>query len=415
MKTIVLCLSQPEQVDLWQRAFSSQGGIKLEIIPPEADLLNYLASLPDLVLLDLGIKSADGSTLQASNVGRWLKSKGVTDRLILINVNEEGQIKDLEKRWALRQGAVEVLPRLTPANLLTQMDIIAHLLGINLDRKALEPLTTKGSTEDTDITSFGSLDSADSYCDRAKIRLQQNNLSGALYDIQKAIELDGKKAEYYCVRAQILFQQNMLDQALVDLDIALKIDSRCKEAYYYKGIIRSSLGENKVAVLEFDRAIKIDNRYSEAYNARGLAKFHMGDERGALQDYNNALKINPNLAVAYNNRGLLLQAQGNNKGAIQDFTKAITVDPTFADAYYNRGNVYSDNGEFSQAIADYTEAIKYKPNFPQAYGNRGLAYYEMDDIRQALLDTQEAAKLFQQQGDMDGYQQAMATYDQMRN
>ncbi|MCS6960272.1 MAG: tetratricopeptide repeat protein [Pseudanabaenaceae cyanobacterium SKYGB_i_bin29] len=414
MKTIVLCLSQPDQVDLWQRAFATQPNIRLTVVPAAAELLDYLEPLPDLILLDLGIKATDGTTLQASNVGRCLKSKGVTNRLVLINLKEEGQIKDLEKRWALRQGAVEVLPRLTPVNLLAHMDIIAHLLQMDIDRTALQPLATTAKV-DTDISSFGSLDSAADYYDRAQTRLQQNNYSGALYDIQKAIELDNEKANYYSLRAQILFQQGIVDQALLDLDVALKIDPQYKEAYYYKGIIRSSLGENKVAVMEFDRAIKIDNRYSAAYNARGLAKFQTGDERGALQDYNYALKIDPNLASAYNNRGLLLQAQGNSKNAIQDFTKAIEVDPTFADAYYNRGNVYSDSGEFAKAIADYTEAIKYKPNFPQAYGNRGLAYYEMDNIRQALLDTQEAAKLFQQQGDMEGYQQALETYKQMKS
>lgn len=412
MKTIVLFLSQSDQVELWLQALSSQ---KLDVvtIPPEVELVHRLEPLPDLILLDMGIKSQDGNNLQASNVGRLLKSKQIDNRLVFVNLKEEGQIKDLEKRWAVRQGAIEVLPRLSNYNLMAQMETISKLLGIELDREALEPIISLPG-EDTDMTSFGSLHDANSYYERAKNRLAENNLTGALYDIEKAIEMEGKVPQYFCLRAEVLFQQGLIDPALVDLDIALKLDARCKEAYLGKGIIRSSLGENQVAITEFDRAIKLDNKYSEAYNNRGLAKFNSGDERGAMQDYNQAIKLNPNFAQAFNNRGLLLYQQGNNKGAIQDFSQAIKLNSSFADAYYNRANIFNDTGNFSQAIIDYSEAIKSKPTFAQAYGNRGLAYYESDDLRQALLDTQKAAELFQKQGDQESYKQALATYHQMR-
>ncbi len=412
MKTIVLFLSQPDQIELWRQALVSQK-LEVRIIPADAELADRLEPLPDLILLDMGIKSQDGNNLQASNVGRLLKSKQIDNRLVFINLKEEGNIKDLEKRWAIRQGAIEVLPRLSNYNLMAQMEIVAQLLSIELDREALKPIISLPS-EDDDVTSFGSLKDANAYYDRAKNRLAENNLTGALYDIEKAIEIDSKIPQYFCLRAEILFQQGLVDGALVDLDIALKIDPRCKEAYLEKGIIRSSLGENQAAINEFDRAIKLDNKYSEAYSSRGLARFNSGDERGAMQDFNQAVKLNPNFAQAYNNRGLLLYQQGNNKGAIQDFSQAIKLNPSFADAYYNRGNIFNDNGDFSQAIRDYSEAIKHKPNFAQAYGNRGLAYYESDDLRQALLDTQKAADLFQKQGDQEGYKQALETYRQMR-
>lgn len=413
MKTIVLFLSQKEQTDLWVQALSPQG-VRVEVIPEGSELIDRLEVVPDLILLDIGIKSKDGNTLQASNVGRWLKSQQINDRLVLINLKEEDHIKDAEKRWALRQGAVEVLPRLHSYNLTNQMETIAKLLGINLDYQALESIAVT-PVVDQEITSFGSLSDANSYYDRAQKRLSQNNLTGALYDIERAIEMEDNVAEYFCLRAEILFQQGNADGALVDLDIALKINSRCKEAYYWKGMIRSSLGENQAAISEFDRAIKLDNKYSEAYNGRAIAKFNSGDERGAMQDYNQAIKINPNFDRAFNNRGLLLYAQGNNKAAIQDFTQAIKINPNFADAYYNRANIYNDEGNFSQAIVDYSEAIRCNVTFAQAYGNRGLAYYELDNLRQALLDTQKAAELFQQQGDEEGYQQALATYRQMKS
>ncbi len=413
MKTIVLLLSQIDQQELWLQLLASQG-LSVTTVSPEEELIDRLETLPDLILLDLGIKSKDGNTLQASDVGRWLKSKQINDRLVLVNPKEEGQIKDMERRWALRQGAVEVLPRLDHYNLIEQGETIAKLLGINFDREAVKSLITLPA-QDEEITSFGSLADANAYYERAKSRLLQNNLSGALYDIEKAIEMDESVPDYFCLRAQILFQEGLPDRALADLDIALQINRRYRDAYYWKGIIRSSLGENKTAIHEFDQAIKLDNKFSEAYNDRGLAKFSSGDERGAMQDYNQAIKLKPNFDRAFNNRGLLLYAQGNTKQAIQDFSQAIKINSNFADAYYNRGNVFNDNGDFEQAIKDYTEAIRCNPEFAEAYGNRGLAYFEIDNYRQALLDTQKAAELFQKQGNEAGYQQALATYRQMQS
>ncbi len=413
MKTIVLLLSQIDQQELWLKLLASQG-LSVTTVSPEEELIDRLETLPDLILLDLGIKSKDGNTLQASDVGRWLKSKQINDRLVLVNPKEEGQIKDMERRWALRQGAVEVLPRLDQSNLIEQGETIAKLLGINFDREAVKSLITLPA-QDEEITSFGSLTDANAYYERAKSRLLQNNLSGALYDIEKAIEKDESVPDYFCLRAQILFREGLPDRALADLDIALQINRRYRDAYYWKGIIRSSLGENKTAIHEFDQAIKLDAKFSEAYNDRALAKFSSGDERGAMQDYNQAIKLKPNFDRAFNNRGLLLYAQGNTKQAIQDFSQAIKINPNFADAYYNRGNVFNDNGDFEQAIKDYTEAIRCNPEFAEAYGNRGLAYFEIDNYRQALLDTQKAAELFQKQGNAAGYQQALATYRQMQS
>ncbi len=413
MKTIVLFLSQPDQGDLWQRVLASQG-LQVRNVPPEAELIDQLQPIPDLILLDMGIKSQDGNNLQASNVGRWLKSQNINDRLVFINPKEETHIKDLEKRWAVRQGAVEVLPRLHEYNILEQIEVVCNLLGISPDREVLKSIVCLPEP-DVDVSSFGSLSDANSYYLRAQNQLEHQNLRGALYDIERAIEMDGEVPEYFCLRGQIMFKQGAIDAAIVDLDIALKKDSRYQEAYYWKGVIRSSLGENQAAIAEFDRAIKLDNKSAQAYNGRALAKFNSGDQRGAMQDYNQAIKINPNFDQAFNNRGLLLYEQGNTKGAIQDFSQAIKINPSFADAYYNRGNIYSDLGDFKLAIDDYSAAIKYNPTFAQAYGNRGLAYYEIDELRQALLDTQKAAELFQQQGDQDSYKQALETYRQMKS
>jgi tetratricopeptide (TPR) repeat protein len=95
---------------------------------------------------------------------------------------------------------------------------------------------------------------------------------------------------------------------------------------------------------------------------------------------------------------------GDKQGAIADYDQAIQLQPDFAVAYKNRGGVKSDLGDKQGAIADFNQAIQLEPDFAEAYFNRGNVKYGLGDKQGALSDYQTAAKLFQQQGNTEGYQ-----------
>jgi tetratricopeptide (TPR) repeat protein len=92
---------------------------------------------------------------------------------------------------------------------------------------------------------------------------------------------------------------------------------------------------------------------------------------------------------------------------MNDYNQAIRLNPDDARAYYNRGNSYRKQGDYQSAIADFNEAIRLNPNLVEAYYDRGVSYYEQRDYQNAISNLQQAADLYQEQGNMKYYQNAL--------
>ncbi|MFN7383050.1 MAG: tetratricopeptide repeat protein [Dolichospermum sp.] len=142
-------------------------------------------------------------------------------------------------------------------------------------------------------------------------------------------------------------------------------------------------------------------------NQKEVNKNELKDKQKAIADYTQAIKINPKDADAYIGRGNVRNELGNKQGTIDDYTQAIKINPNYADAYIIRGNVRNELGDKQGAIDDYNQAIKFNPNLALAYYNRGVVRYELGDKQGTIDDFQQAAKLYQQQGKNQDYQDAL--------
>ncbi len=138
------------------------------------------------------------------------------------------------------------------------------------------------------------------------------------------------------------------------------------------------------------------------------------DYPGAIADYTEFLDTHPvggaapvqHRVDAYSNRGFSKAMLDDLSGAIDDFDRAIELAPNSADAYNGRGNVNAMAGNPAQSIRDFNRAIRCNRNFADAYYNRAIGRHDLGDRSGAKVDFHQAAKLFQQQQDVGGYQQA---------
>jgi tetratricopeptide (TPR) repeat protein len=146
----------------------------------------------------------------------------------------------------------------------------------------------------------------------------------------------------------------------------------------------------------------------------GVKKQDQEDYLGAIADYTEFLKDHPDRAEAYNNRGFSKAMLNDLQGAIRDFDRAIELAPHSADAYNARGNVNAMAGNPAQSIRDFNRAIRCDRNFADAYYNRAIGRHDLGDRRGAKLDFHQAAKLFRQQEDLSGYQQAREWINKLR-
>lgn len=430
-KTILMSHLSAEQSDLWSAALTAQ---KFEVISEQADtdivkLLTqwkqWNSKLPDLLLIDIRLKNLDGNTLQSSSLCRWCRENHPELKVILVNPNQD-KIPSSEQRWATRQGAIDMLPRLQQINLASAMARIVEVLGCQLLQEPLQKAATASELSEpasknievppeAQTETSVNLEDVSSYFERGLERFEQGDKQGALDDMRVCIRINPNYIEAYCTRGDIYFRMGNSSKAMEDYDRAIALKPSYVEGYLRRGIAYYGLGDNQNAIEDFSEAIRLNPKFVKAYCSRGLARFRSGDEQGAFSDYNKAIQIDPNCAEAYNNRGIVRCAIGEVQAAVKDYTQAILMNHEYADAYYNRGNIRSDLGKYQDAVNDYTQAVQINPDFAMAYGNRGLAYYEIDHLNAAIADTQKAADIFFAQGDITKYQQAIDTVKQMQD
>lgn len=153
-----------EQEQLWRNALVSQ---QLEVIVESADanILQVLRQrqrdeqeVPKLILIDIGIRHANSSTLVASTVCRWCAEHNPQTKVVMTS-SRQAVVKKTEKYWATRQGAVELLPMVRRDTLIPSMTRLAELVPFSLQTpplqkiaNSLEEVTSTGDSGDSENT-----------------------------------------------------------------------------------------------------------------------------------------------------------------------------------------------------------------------------------------------------------------------
>ncbi|MEH2160263.1 MAG: tetratricopeptide repeat protein [Nostoc sp.] len=259
-----------------------------------------------------------------------------------------------------------------------------------------------------DYTQAIKLNSQDAYAyyGRGLARVQAKDNKGAIGDFSKAIALQPQYTEAYLQRGILRRRLRQRLEAIEDFDKVIKINPSDAKAYYQRGLTQSLNKQKDAALKDYTEAININPKYIEAYLNRGDVYSDLGNKVEGTEDYNTILQIDPKFIVAYIHRGIHRFSFGDYKGAIEDYTEALKLDPNNIAAYNNRGNAYLELGNKKAANQDYSQAIAINANNALAYYNRGVIRTKQKNKQGAIADFKKAAKLFQQQGEKDSYQDA---------
>ncbi|MEH2288103.1 tetratricopeptide repeat protein [Nostoc sp.] len=259
-----------------------------------------------------------------------------------------------------------------------------------------------------DYTQAIKLNSKDAYAyyGRGLAYAQLKDNKGALGDFSKAIALKPQYTEAYLQRGILHRRLKQRLEAIQDFDKVIKINPSDAKAYYQRGLTQSINQQKYEAIKDYTDAININPKYIEAYLNRGDIYSDLGNQVEATEDYNTILQIDPKFIAAYIHRGIHRFSFGDYKGAIEDYTAVLKLDTNNIAAYNNRGNAYLELGNKKAANQDYSRAIAISPNNALAYYNRGVIRTKQKNKSGAIADFRKAAKLFQQQGEQDSYQDA---------
>ncbi|WP_126386660.1 sensor histidine kinase [Pseudanabaena sp. ABRG5-3] len=155
-KSVLLAQLSEEQSMMWHKALSSH---QLEVwaAPESQDLLKLLAQkfqaqqpLPELIISDIGVRYGGGTSLLATELCKWCAEHVPHVRVLLVNPRQT-QIKEVEKRWATRRGAIDLLPKISIDNLSYAFTIAAQVLGIEVKSESLQTVITNLKYQKTQL------------------------------------------------------------------------------------------------------------------------------------------------------------------------------------------------------------------------------------------------------------------------
>jgi signal transduction histidine kinase len=142
VKSVLLAQLSEEQSLMWHNVLSSH---QLEVwaAPESEDLLKLLDQkhqskqpLPELIISDIGIRYSGGTSLLATELCKWCAEHAPELKVLLVNPRQD-QIKEVEKRWATRRGAIDLLPKISIENLSSTFAVAAKALELKVKPEAL--------------------------------------------------------------------------------------------------------------------------------------------------------------------------------------------------------------------------------------------------------------------------------------
>lgn len=135
--SVLLTQLSEEQSLIWHKALSSH---QLEVwaAPESQDLLKILEqkrqaqqNLPELIISDIGVRYAGGTSLLATELCKWCADYAPQVKVLLVNPRQS-QIKEVEKRWAIRRGAIDLLPKISVENFYSSFLVVAQALKLEV-------------------------------------------------------------------------------------------------------------------------------------------------------------------------------------------------------------------------------------------------------------------------------------------
>ncbi len=155
-KLVLLVQPSAQQALLWQAALGSQGytanTVEGDVIKVLESLQQSDAALPVALLIESNLTDAQTNSLVASLVCRWCRTHSPDTKVFLTNT-ERDTIRTLETRWAERQGAAGLFPKLSVKNAGELMQNLTAQLGSPLATDRLTRAMAAAAAELTDTSS----------------------------------------------------------------------------------------------------------------------------------------------------------------------------------------------------------------------------------------------------------------------
>lgn len=149
--------------------------------------------------------------------------------------------------------------------------------------------------------------------------------TGALSDLNKALELDPENVHILISRAKVLKGIGQRQRASTDLEKALELQPdgrRARSALMMLGQMHLEQNSYREAAATYDRLVEISPTDPVSYYFRGLALSHVGDHEMAIKDYSRSLELDAGSYDAYEAMAIEYIHTGNKDKACEYLDRA---------------------------------------------------------------------------------------------
>ncbi len=133
----------------------------------------------------------------------------------------------------------------------------------------------------------------------------------------------------YSGLADAYFQAGDISQALTNHKRAIELEPKNALLYSNRGYLYSRINEFSKALADCNKAISLNPKLVYAYGSRGHLYFLMQKYEDALADFNKAIKIKFTHKFAIVGQSLCQHAIGNINEAIKLWQSVIELDPKY--------------------------------------------------------------------------------------
>ena len=241
---------------------------------------------------------------------------------------------------------------------------------------------------------------------RGGCQAEGRNIEKALFDFEKAIELDRDFAPAHRAKATINLGRQEIDSAIVDLTEVLRLVPDDVASRFQRAQCYLHQKKPEEARQDFDHVIELAPTLAAAYSGRGQAWIELGNEKQAAADFRAAAKHDPLRCDEFEISRLLatasvLQREESYPAALQKIEEALQLNGDSQEALALRAACYWHDEQFVEAVEDLTglleglsaddEEDQYKRM--ACLNNRGQVYVEMGEFQQGLADLHEAVAI----------------------
>lgn len=147
----------------------------------------------------------------------------------------------------------------------------------------------------------------------------------ALEVLDQAISKYPDNADLFLVRGSLRLEQNQVSVALHDLNVAQKLEPDNPAILVNRAQALKTFGRGKEAMKDLDHAVNVNPDYLAARFNRGVMLYSDGKLKKALADFDHCIAIDPHSAAPYFNRASVYEAMGKNDQAIADFERFLEL------------------------------------------------------------------------------------------